>query len=172
MKLMLKFLMSCSIFTEERLERLTKGLVDLGWENTDSNHKEEYLEGQSDGISPNNDAPEEILNETAGGYGSSSGDSTPARVTTDENMDCHQGESDCSYKGSGENMAKVEPPMEILPSEKVNSAANAEGCVVYADDCMTNKQTVERRIPNAVLPLLHYYQYESSESSSRYEVAN
>ncbi|KAL6990240.1 hypothetical protein U1Q18_051378, partial [Sarracenia purpurea var. burkii] len=39
----------------------------------------------------------------------------------------------------------------------------------YVDNLVTNKQMMERRFPNAVLPLLRYQPYESSESSSRYQ---
>ncbi|XP_022749966.1 uncharacterized protein LOC111299181 isoform X5 [Durio zibethinus] len=34
---------------------------------------------------------------------------------------------------------------------------------------IANKQAAERRLPNAVLPLLRYYQYESSESSCSFQ---
>ncbi|KAK4746830.1 hypothetical protein SAY87_025867 [Trapa incisa] len=154
-----------SIFTEERLERLTKGLVDLSLENPDGYH-EEHLEVKSYGISPNIDDSEKIQNETPGVSESSSASSTPARVATDDsNMDCHQGDSYCSYKGDDDNFVEVEPQMEVLTSENVKSAASSEGCLVYSDD----KQITERRLPNAVLPLLRYYQYESSESSSSFQ---
>ncbi|XP_031382129.1 uncharacterized protein LOC116196519 isoform X2 [Punica granatum] len=159
-----------SIFTEERLERLTKGLVDLSSENPNGYHEERNIEEQSDGISPSHSVAEEIPNEIAGTSELSSGDSTPRRVTDDErHVDCHQGNSDSPKKGTGDNIAKVDPEMEILPSEKNNSVANTEGCCFDPDDCVTNKQTVERRLPSAVLPLLRYYQYESSESSSSFQ---
>lgn len=154
------------------MERLTKGLVDLSLENLDSYHEEENLEGPSDGMSPNNGTSEKIQNETAGGSGSSSPDSTPGVTTDEDSMDCHQGGSYCPYKGNDDNIVEVEQQMEILTSGNVSSAASSEGCAVYADDCRINKQITERRLPNAVLPLLRYCQYESSESSSRYKVIN
>lgn len=66
-----------------------------------------------------------------------------------------------------DNVTSVEPESQMVTSKTESSPANGEDCDVYVDDIVINKQAVERRFPNAVLPLLRYYQYESSESSSR-----
>ncbi|BFG39627.1 hypothetical protein CerSpe_259020 [Prunus speciosa] len=63
----------------------------------------------------------------------------------------------------------TDPETKTASSKRDSDVANAEVSEVYVDDFSANKQAVERRLPNAVLPLLRYYQYESSESSSSFQ---
>lgn len=64
----------------------------------------------------------------------------------------------------------VDPEMEKLPDKREDGDTSeiSEACDTCVDDFITDKQLVERRFPNAVLPLLRHQQCESSESSSRY----
>lgn len=45
---------------------------------------------------------------------------------------------------------------------------NSENSDQYGDAFATNKQSEDKHLPNAILPLLRYCQYESSESSCRF----
>ncbi|KAI4377474.1 hypothetical protein MLD38_015091 [Melastoma candidum] len=49
------------------------------------------------------------------------------------------------------------------------TTTDPENGEVYADDFQPNEQPLEKRLPNAVLPLLWYYHYESSHSSSSFQ---
>ncbi|XP_050130160.1 uncharacterized protein LOC126606809 isoform X2 [Malus sylvestris] len=68
---------------------------------------------------------------------------------------------------SGYVVVPVDPETKMVSFKRQPGGANAEVCEAYVDDFVTNKQTVERQLPNLALPLLHFYQYESSDSSSR-----
>ena len=62
-------------------------------------------------------------------------------------------------------------PSDCVPPKVMDDGVTgeiSEARDTYVDDFITKKQMVERRLPNAVLPLLRYQQYESSDSSSRY----
>lgn len=94
-----------SIFTEERLERLTKGIGVLSLEPSEGYRSKEDFEENSDDISPRQRVPDDLIKETT----------------------------------------------EEMLSQR---------------ESMTNNQSVERPLPSSVLPLLRYYQYESSDSSA------
>lgn len=94
-----------SIFTEERLERLTKGIGVLSLETSEGYRSKEDFEENSDDISPRQRVPDDLIKETT----------------------------------------------EEMLSQR---------------ESMTNNQSVERPLPSSVLPLLRYYQYESSDSSA------
>lgn len=55
-----------------------------------------------------------------------------------------------------------------VDTEPAKNKASFEDCHTV-DSFSTNKRAVD--VPNAVLPLLRYYQYESSESSPRCSIA-
>lgn len=61
----------------------------------------------------------------------------------------------------------------IIDSSKQESVA-AEPVSEFFDgpvyDIVDNNQPTQRRLPNAILPLLRYQNYDSSESSSRYPI--
>lgn len=128
----------------------------------EGNHNEENPDEKSGSISVGlvNAAAEEIINEPTSPSGFSSGDSTPRRITDDGNnvgqIQTHQG--DCPSL-ERVKFSTAETEMEVLASGK-ESVCNDS----------VQFQTVEKRLPNAVLPLLRLYQYESSESSSRYMI--
>ena len=162
-------LFGCSIFTEERLERLTKGIAGLDFESSEDYSREDNLdenaEESSDSVSLDDRAAEDMLNGSVGF--SQFRDSEPATVTDVENhLDQQVPDKDIDMLKKGVNSPAVSTEPET-PEKRESSAENGETCDVYVDDIVMTKQAVERRLPNAVLPLLRYYQYESSESSSR-----
>lgn len=64
--------------------------------------------------------------------------------------------------------AKLDAEPEVVTAKIESVTVHKENHDIDVDDFTSNKQAIDRRLPNAVLPLLRYYQYESSESSSRY----
>ncbi|KAI4376499.1 hypothetical protein MLD38_014254 [Melastoma candidum] len=163
-----------SIFSQERLERLTKGVADISLEYSESQNKGEIcLSEKSDGGSlkhcnADNDPQEEVsatleLNqgrpslETSNDYGNH-----VESVKDKEESDSPKGlDSDAD--------AQSDAAKEEVVVKHILRATNPENCVVYADDSQTTKQPIEKRFPNAVLPLLRFYHYESSDSSSSFQ---
>ena len=90
----------------------------------------------------------------------------------DENHVDHQvldGHFQCLRKGvSNDIVAKLDPEPEVVTDKIESVSVHKENHDIEVDDFTSNKQAIDRRLPNAVLPLFRYYQYESSESSSRY----
>ncbi|KAL5572367.1 hypothetical protein UlMin_021964 [Ulmus minor] len=162
-----------SIFTEERLERLTKDIACLELESPDDYGKEENLEENteeaSDIVSVDDGAAEDILNGTVEFHHFK--DSIPGKVTDDESHLEDQSldrDIDVLKREVDDNVVPVGSETHIT-EKRQPCAAIGEDCDIYVDDIVINKQTVERRFPNAVLPLLRHYQYESSESSSSFQ---
>jgi hypothetical protein len=162
------------MFTEERLERLTKDIGILNFESPEDCRKEENFEENTDensgGVSPNHRVAEDMLNGTAETSELSLKESKPERVSDDGSHDeCQMLDGDLCLlkKDVNDNGVPVDPDSKMVTVKRESSAANSEDCYINADDCLANKQVVEKRLPNAVLPLLRHYQYESSESSSR-----
>ncbi|XP_008242219.1 PREDICTED: uncharacterized protein LOC103340573 isoform X1 [Prunus mume] len=163
-----------SIFTEERLERLTKGidLLDLETPKDYGNGEilEENTEETSHSVSLSSRTEENMVNGTAEFSQSSLKDSSSGRVA-DNGIHLENQMLDGDFnllKGRViENVVvPIDPETKTASSKRESDVANAEVSEVYVDDFSANKQAGERRLPNAVLPLLRYYQYESSESSS------
>ena len=104
----------------------------------------------------------------------SSGDSKPVG-TDDGNSLEHQipeRDFDSNKAVNHDTIVPIVLETETFTSKKETTDANPEDCDTDVDDFTTNKQVAERHSPNAVLPLLRYYQYESSESSCRQNVCN
>lgn len=156
------WLISYSIFTEERLDRLTKGITGLDFESPEDYSKEENIdentEETSDSVSVDDRATEDMLNGSV--ELAQLKDSEPVAVTDDGgHLDYQMLEKDIDLLKTKNN--------DMITAKRNSSAANGEDSDIYVDDVVINKQAVEKRFPNAVLPLLRHYQYESSESSSR-----
>lgn len=161
-----------SIFTEERLERLTKGVVDLTMEYSEANVEEEYPEDKLDGMLLKHGVAEVVIDETSGVSELGFGNSEPQVVSGNINhIECqiHEAESSLPSKGSDDKVITADNEAEESMTRKEATAITAESCDAYTDDFVTNKQTPEKRLPNSVLPLLRYYHYESSESSSSFQ---
>ena len=167
-------LSSFSILTEERLERLTKGIAALDLESPGDYSKEEDLEEISDDLLCQHKTAEDIPSGITETCPLSLRASNPGRgVSDDVNNLQHQIPKEnfpLVHKDLNDiTVAQVDPESEN-PTAKTDSRGAIEvpeACDICSDDLMTNKQTVERRLPSAVFPLLRY-QYESSDSSSRY----
>ncbi|KAL3532682.1 hypothetical protein ACH5RR_006203 [Cinchona calisaya] len=163
-----------SIFTEERLERLTKNISDLDFESPLCFDKEDTSEEES-GSSSLEERAQSMLNGTVETSQSSLSDSLPGRVTDDGSHMEHQNlERDIFIsKENGDATAVIQfnSAME-KPCEKTETLVGSqisEVCNASVDDFVIHKQPGEKRLPNAVLPLLRYQQYESSESSSSFQ---
>lgn len=171
LSLTILLLPSYSILTEERLERLTKGIAALELEAPVDYSKEDDLEEKTDHLSTQHKAGEDILNGSAKISLSSSRDSIPGRVSDDGNQlqqNIIEGNFYLANKDLNDNtVVQVDPESQNPTAKTDGEIPMPEACDICSDDLMTNKKTVERRLPSAVLPLLRH-QYESSESSSRY----
>ncbi|GLT81150.1 hypothetical protein SLA2020_525530 [Shorea laevis] len=158
-----------SIFNEERLERLTKSIGDLDLELSEGYDSEENMYD----ISPNCRVLEVAPNPKTGAFGLSFEDSKSGRVVDDDGQGLeHQIlERDFHSKKSPNHSVVVPVDLEdeMVAVKRESNGANPEDYDVDVDGFTTNKQTAERPLPSAVLPLLRYYQYESSESSSSFQ---
>ncbi|XP_031267909.1 uncharacterized protein LOC116126354 isoform X2 [Pistacia vera] len=155
-----------SIFVEERLERLMKGMEDLDF---GSLGKEENL----DDMPLDQTAVEDLVNGTAEISELNVGVSTSGRITDGgshlENQ-ILEGDVDLLKKGVNDDAASpIDFEPKMIRTEGEPGGANLEDFHSNPDNFSTNKQAVERRLPNAVLPLLRYYQYESSDSSPSFQ---
>lgn len=163
-----------SIFTEERLERLMKGISDLDLESPEGPGREEKLEEDSEGSLLEHGA-NNLLDGTVETCQLSPAVSIPQHVMDDG---CH-----IEHNSLNHNMHllkeemydsaidPVDPEMEKLPDKREygDTSEISEACDTCVDDFVTDKQLVERRFPNAVFPLLRHQQCESSESSSSFQ---
>ncbi|XP_050382233.1 uncharacterized protein LOC126799140 isoform X2 [Argentina anserina] len=165
-----------SIFTEERLERLIKGIGLLDLDSPKDFRNDENIDEITEDIQDSgalNSRTGDIVNGAAESCQTSQKDSSPVGVGDDGihqerqmvNVDC------VLMKNSiiGNVVVPIDPETEMASSKIESRVPNAEHCEIYADDFSTNKPAFERRLPNAVLPLLRYYQYESSDSSSSFQ---
>ncbi|KAI9392835.1 hypothetical protein POPTR_006G143000v4 [Populus trichocarpa] len=158
----LHFGLLSSIFTEERLERLTKniGFLDL----------EEDLGDNLDGVSTNYRAAEDIPDGTTEISQSSLRDSTPGGFDDEKsNVEPQILEEHIHSlkKGVNDDAVPIYSENEMVSAKGEPGRVNLEDCDV--DDSPSNKQAQERRLPNAIRPLLRHCQYESSESSSSFQ---
>ncbi|XVF88879.1 hypothetical protein PTKIN_Ptkin19aG0086000 [Pterospermum kingtungense] len=156
-----------SIFDEERLERLTKSIGDIDLELSECYGNETDL----DDVTTDQGAVEDMQNTTNETSELGSGDSKPGS-TDDGNSLEHQmleRNFDSDKATNHENVVPTDLETETCGSKKESGAANPEYCDTDVDDFTENKQAAERHLPNAVLPLLRCYQYESSESSCSFQ---
>lgn len=150
-----------------------KGISDLDLESAEGLGGEEKSEENSDGTLREHGA-DNMLNGTVDTCRLSPGVSIPQEVM-DEG--CHIEHNSLNHnmhllkeEMNGSSIDPVDPAMEKLPVEREygDTSEISEACDSCVNDFVTDKQLVERHLPNAVLPLLRHQQCESSESSSRY----
>ncbi|KAK4265627.1 hypothetical protein QN277_026653 [Acacia crassicarpa] len=162
-----------NIFTQERLERLTKSIGDLNLEFVDGNHEEELPEGNPETDLVNTRPTEDRADEMAIIPDSSSRNSSPESVVGDDNCSVHQmanGKLQKLKESSGDDIvAPVDPETEQMTSKGEPGITSSEDSDLYGDAYAANKQSEDRRFPNAILPLLRCSQYESSESSCSFQ---
>lgn len=163
----------CSIFTEERLERLTKSITMLDLESSEHNDKEE--EAQKSGYCSQRDNHIEDLPRGPTDGSEISEESSPSRRIAEHGCDPENQmlETDLgpSREAVGSDMnshANSESDGLMTTSESGAAMRISNGHDIQVDEVTRNKQTTDKRLSETVFPLLRCHQYESSESSTRY----
>ncbi|KAJ8568766.1 hypothetical protein K7X08_030988 [Anisodus acutangulus] len=157
-----------SIFTEERLERLTKQVGDLDFDSLVIDDKEEKLEENPPSRSLE-ETSQYVLNGTVENPQPITADSVISGTVGDKSqLESRVGEGDIlPKKDESDNKAcMVDNVVDFTNTEFILRRQVPEASDNSTDD---NKQLVEKDVPNAVLPLLRYHQCESSESSSSFQ---
>ncbi|KAL2501410.1 DENN (AEX-3) domain-containing protein [Forsythia ovata] len=160
----LHFRVLYSIFTEERLERLTKQIAYLDLERPVGYDVVETLEEKSGSISLG-DGAVNMLNGTVEASQSNMNYSVSGRV-----MDNMSQIDDKSLEGDIDSKKELNGTTVALDPETEKLASRRE--LVFntsVGDHFIEKQSAEKRLPNAVLPLLRYQRCESSESPSSFQ---
>lgn len=163
----------CSIFTEERLERLTKSITMLDLESSEHHDKEEEV--QKSGYCSQRDNYIEDLPTGPTDGSEISEESSPSRRIAEHGCDQeHQMlEMDLgpSREAVGSDMnshTNSESDRLMTTSESGAAMRISNGHDIQVDEVTRNKQTTDKRSTETVFPLLRCHQYESSESSTRY----
>ncbi|OMO91760.1 hypothetical protein COLO4_18109 [Corchorus olitorius] len=153
-----------SIFDEERLERLTKSIGDIELELSESYSNEAIVDDDS----TDQGALEDKQIDTSE---LSSGDTKSGDTADSNSLENQTPERDFESNKAvnHDTVVAIDLETDTFASKKESSGANPEDYDNDVDDFATTKQVAERRLPNAVLPLLRYYQYESSESSCSFQ---
>ncbi|CAI9761106.1 unnamed protein product [Fraxinus pennsylvanica] len=151
----LHFSVLYSIFTEERLERLTKQIAYLDLETPVDNDVVETLEDKSGGILLR-DGAVNMLNGTVEAFQSNTNYSISGRVM--DNMSQIEGVIDSKNELNGTTGA-VDPETEKLASRRKLVVDTS------VDDHFIEKQSAEKCLPNVVLPILQYRHCESLQGS-------
>ncbi|KAK7281284.1 hypothetical protein RIF29_09118 [Crotalaria pallida] len=154
-----------SIFTQERLDRLTKSVEDLNLEFVEGGYEEE----NSECLLVNDTPIEDSLDGNPQISQSSLRNSSPDIIQSDDNHtepkmvngDLHTFEE----KVNEDNVVSIDPVTDRKTAKEESGLKNSEHSDLYVDSCVTNKQSEDKHLPNAILPLLRHCQYESSESS-------
>lgn len=139
---------------------MTKGLNDLDIDSSEEPDTEEDVDGvlhTADSMSNGNTQACELY----------SGDPIPGEVTDEHQM--LEGDAHLLKQNIHNDAAiPINQQSDIGKAKEESGGLNFEERDTNAEDVSTNKQALEGHLPNAVLPLLSYYQCESSESSPRY----
>ncbi|XP_077240965.1 uncharacterized protein LOC143881640 isoform X2 [Tasmannia lanceolata] len=164
-----------SIFTEERLERLTKGIDMFNLVSSEGCSNEENTLENSDNISLKHDHEEEVTVVAMERSEISSEVSSPRSIIVNGKGPEHQKferELDLSREAvNNDIMILVNSETEGLVTKRDSGVEmqGSNGHDVSVDEITRGKHTYERHVPEAVLPLLRYHEYESSESSTSFE---
>ncbi|KAJ1439920.1 hypothetical protein SESBI_02144 [Sesbania bispinosa] len=157
---------------QERLERLTKSVGDLNLEFLEGNYEDENSGGNSECVLVNDRLlTEDRLDENP--RISQSNLSLPENIESDSNhLEKHMiNEKQHTFKDgvNDDNVESIDSETERKTAKVESDSTNAEDSDLYGDGFVTNKQSEDRRLPNAILPLLRCSQYESSESSCSFQ---
>lgn len=151
---------------------MTKSIGDLNLEFIEGNYEEELSEGNSESALENTRSPEDRLDGMPIVSDSSSRNSTPESVVSDDIHPEHQmanGElQTLKERASDDIVVPVAPETDQKTDKREHGPTNSEDSDLCGDAYAANRQSEDRRLPNVILPLLRYSQYESSESSCRY----
>ncbi|XP_027339690.1 uncharacterized protein LOC113853308 isoform X2 [Abrus precatorius] len=156
-----------SIFMQERLERLTNSVGDLNLV-VEGSYEEENLGGNSECVLVNDRLTEDKHDENLRISQSSLRNSSTEKIEGDGNNPDKQmanGELHTFKERVNDDSVVPIDPEAVRKPVKESGPTNAEDSDLYGDAFVTNKQSEEKRLPNAILPLLRCCQYESSESS-------
>ncbi|KAF3672852.1 DENN domain-containing protein isoform 2 [Capsicum annuum] len=156
-----------SIFTEERLERLTKQVGDLDFDSLVIDDKEEDFEENP----PSRfleETTQYILNGTVESPQPITADSIISETVGDKShLEYRVAKGDVLPKDGSDNRERmVGNDIDVANEEFILGRQVHEAFDNSTDDY---KQLVEKGVPNAVLPLLSYNQCESSESSPSFQ---
>ncbi|KAK7303994.1 hypothetical protein RJT34_14962 [Clitoria ternatea] len=162
-----------SIFMQERLERLTKDVGYLNLEFDEGSYEEDNLGGNSECVLGN----DSLTVERQDGNPRISQSSLRSSSTEDIEGDNKNPEKELvdgelhtfKQRVNDDNVVPIDPETDRKSVKEESGPTNAEDSDLYGDAFVTNKQSEDRRLPNAILPLLRYCQYESSESSCSFQ---
>jgi hypothetical protein len=145
-----------SIFTEERLERLTRSMGDFDLElSAESGVESSIVQVEQD--------TEDVVNGPVEASRTSSSDSDPEKEI--ENGDIQTMEySNSPVKEDSNDGAVI--PQSPARKEYIISIPITESFDTSTNEIISQKAPAKRLVPHAVLPLLRLQQYESSESNS------
>ncbi|MED6193145.1 hypothetical protein PIB30_016239 [Stylosanthes scabra] len=159
-----------SIFTQERLDRLTKSAGDLNLE-FDDHYEEANSEKYSERVLVN----ERPLDDTDGNpsVSRSSLGTLPVNFEGYSNHPKQQmvnvEQDTLKYEVNDESSRLVGTETDRKTSKEESKPGHPEDSDLYGDAFATNKLSEDKRLPNAILPLLRFGQYESSESSCSFQ---
>ncbi|XP_060190142.1 uncharacterized protein LOC132619210 isoform X3 [Lycium barbarum] len=156
-----------SIFTEERLERLTKQVGDLDFDSLVIDDEEENL-GENTPSRSLEETNQYVLNGIVESPQPITADSVISGTVDDKSqLEYRVAEGDVLSKkdGTDNKACTADNDIDFANKESILGRQVPEASDNSTDD---NKQLVEKGVPNAVLPLLRYHQCESSESSSSF----
>ncbi|RDX68569.1 DENN domain-containing protein 5B, partial [Mucuna pruriens] len=160
------------IFTQERLERLTKSVGDLNSEFVEGNDKEENPEGYTESVMVNDGSIEDRLGGNPIISQSRVRKSTPENIVDDGQPEHLMVDGELqTYKEriNYDDVLLTDPAINRATAKEDSGPTNFEDSDQYGDAFATNKQSEDKHLPNAILPLLRYCQYESSESSCSFQ---
>ncbi|RYQ78848.1 hypothetical protein Ahy_Scaffold9g108597 isoform A [Arachis hypogaea] len=160
-----------SIFTQERLDRLTKSIGDLSFESFDGNSEDENSDGNFEHMLVSDGPMEGKLDGSPMISESSLRRSSPENIVGDAHPE-HQmvnGELQIYERISYEIVEPTDPETGRAMAKEESGPTYSEDGDQYTDAFATNKHSEDKHLPNALLPLLRYCQYESSESSCSFQ---
>ncbi|KAI4380329.1 hypothetical protein MLD38_006533 [Melastoma candidum] len=147
-----------SIFSQERLERLTKGVADLSLEYSESHNEERGSPAEKLNGRPHcnvDSAPEEMSETSELNQRASSSETANANSNHVESvMDKEEPSTPRGLDSNAAIQSHADSEQAIVKHER--TATDPENGEVCADDFQPNSHPLEKRLPNAVLPLLRF----------------
>lgn len=150
---------------------MTEGVGDLNLEFVEGSYEEENSEGSSESVLVNDGLIEDTFDENPIISQSRVRKSTPENIVGDDHPEHLMVDGELQrYKEriNYDSVVPTEPEADRTTSKEESSPTISKECDQYGDAFATNKQSEDRNLANAILPLLRYCQYESSESSCRF----
>ncbi|CAL0325506.1 unnamed protein product [Lupinus luteus] len=161
-----------SIFTQERLERLTKGAGDLNLEFFEGNYEGENSEDNFESKLFSDRPVEDRLDKNPRVSQSILGSSTTENVVDDAHQEHQMVNRELqTYKEKiiYDIVVPTDPETDKAMAEEESGPTNSEDIDQYGGAFATYKISEDRHLPNAIFPLLRYCQYESSDSSCSFQ---